>query len=202
MAVGGCRQVVIHLAGHGNTVWTRHEIGAGTAVREHLHSNAGLVHRLQSSLADVGQEFERVRAVRRCLSRPEAPAADCAWIDSVDQGWNRKMLFERYNTHRQFLRLLTYHTQLPSSCVRVAEIAQHPVAHVLCHAAVDVFRRAIFGFRLTRCRNIALVDQLFLGPLEVQAINAYGKEDRTPTDLLLPLFRAQPDVGLFAVRMA
>jgi hypothetical protein len=69
------------------------------SIREHLHGNAGLVHRLQSSLADLGQEFERVRAVRRYLSRPEAPAADCAWIDSADQGWNRKMLFERHDTH-------------------------------------------------------------------------------------------------------
>ena len=40
-----------------------------------------IIDRLQSSLADLGQEFERVRAVRRYLSRPEAPAADCAWID-------------------------------------------------------------------------------------------------------------------------
>ena len=121
MAGDGCRQVVVHLAGQGSTVWARHEIGARTAVREHLHGNAGLVHRLQSSLADVGQEFERVRAVRRCLSRPEAPAADCAWIDSADQGWNRKMLFERHDTHWQFLRLLAYHIPLPQSlgrCIR------------------------------------------------------------------------------------
>jgi hypothetical protein len=110
--------VVVHLAGHGNTVWARHEIGAGTAVREHLHGNAGLVHRLQSSLADLGQEFERVRAVRRCLSRPEAPPPDCAWIDSADQGWNRKMLFERHDTHWQFLRLPAYHIPLPQSLGR------------------------------------------------------------------------------------
>src|SRR4029077_17690816 len=109
----GCRQVVVHLAGHGNAVWARHEIGAGTAVRKDLHGNAGLVHRLQSSLADVGQEFERVRAVRRCLSRPEAPAADCAWVDSADKGWNRKVLFECHDTHWQFLRLLAYHIPLP-----------------------------------------------------------------------------------------
>src|SRR5262249_51252769 len=84
IAGDGRRQVVVHLAGHRNAVWARQEIGAGTAVRQHLYGNAGLVHRLQSSLANLGQEFERVWAIRGCLSRPEAPSADYSWIDSAD----------------------------------------------------------------------------------------------------------------------
>jgi hypothetical protein len=38
-----------------------------------------------------------------------------------------------------------------------------------------------------QCRNIAIVDQLFIRPLGPQAIQAYGKDDRTPGELLVPL---------------
>ena len=78
MAGDGRRQVVVHLARNGDALGTRHEIGARTGVGEHLHGDARLIHRLQAPLADLGQQLERVRAVRGHRSRPEAPAADGA----------------------------------------------------------------------------------------------------------------------------
>ena len=55
MAGDGRRQMVVHLAGHADTIGTRHEVGTGTGVGEHLHRDSGLVHGLQALLADLGQ---------------------------------------------------------------------------------------------------------------------------------------------------
>ena len=64
MAGDGRRQMVVHLAGHGDAIGARHEIGTGTGVGEHLHGDAGLVHGLQALLADLGQRIERIRSRR------------------------------------------------------------------------------------------------------------------------------------------
>ena len=39
----------------------RHQIGTMPGVREHLDRDAGIIHRLQAPLADLGQQFDRVR---------------------------------------------------------------------------------------------------------------------------------------------
>jgi hypothetical protein len=38
-----------------------------------------------------------------------------------------------------------------------------------------------------QARNIALVDQIFLRPMELQALQAWAQEDRTPGEILYPL---------------
>jgi hypothetical protein len=84
---------------HADTIGTRHEVGTGTGVGEHLHRDAGLVHGLQAPLADLGQRIERIGAVERACSRAEAPTADDVRIDATDQGGDGEMLFKRDNTH-------------------------------------------------------------------------------------------------------
>ena len=49
------RQVVVQLAGERDAVRAGHQIGAGAGVGEHLHRDAGVVHRLEPLLADLGQ---------------------------------------------------------------------------------------------------------------------------------------------------
>ncbi len=55
MAGNGGRQMVVHLAGDGDAFVAGHEIGAGAGVGQHLHRDAGLVHRPQTPLADLGR---------------------------------------------------------------------------------------------------------------------------------------------------
>jgi len=43
MARDCCGEVVVHLARDGDAVGAGHEVGAGAAVREHLHGDAGFV---------------------------------------------------------------------------------------------------------------------------------------------------------------
>jgi hypothetical protein len=64
------------------------------------------LHRARQIACAFAQEFERVRAFRRCLSRPEAPAADCSWVDPADQGRDSKMPFERHERMGDFLHFL------------------------------------------------------------------------------------------------
>ena len=78
IAGDGHRQMVVHLSRDGDAVRARHEVGTRTGVGEHLHRDAGLVHGLQASLADLGQHVERVGAIRALCARPEAAPADGA----------------------------------------------------------------------------------------------------------------------------
>jgi hypothetical protein len=50
----GCRQVVVHPPRNPDTIGAVREIGAGTAVGEHLHRDTGLIHGLQAPLANLG----------------------------------------------------------------------------------------------------------------------------------------------------
>ena len=99
IAGDGRRQMVVHLARDGDAVRARHEVGTRTGVGEHLHRDAGLVHGLQASLADLGQHVERVGAMRRRCARPEAAPADGAGVDAAHQRGDGEMLFKRDNTH-------------------------------------------------------------------------------------------------------
>ena len=49
------RQMVVHRPRNPDTIGAGHEIGAGTAIGEHLHRDAGLIHGLQAPLANLGQ---------------------------------------------------------------------------------------------------------------------------------------------------
>jgi hypothetical protein len=48
------------------------------------------------------RKVRKVKIAVKSQRKRATPAADCAWIDSADQGWNRKMLFERHDTHWRF----------------------------------------------------------------------------------------------------
>src|SRR6266852_9421181 len=52
VTVDGCRQMVVHRPRNPDTIGAGHEIGAGAAVGEHLHGDAGLIHGLQAPLAN------------------------------------------------------------------------------------------------------------------------------------------------------
>src|SRR5437667_331355 len=82
MPRNGMGEVIVHLVGQGDAVGPGHEIRAGTAVREHLYRNACLVHGLQATFADFGQELERVRTVTGRRSRPISAAADCPLVEA------------------------------------------------------------------------------------------------------------------------
>src|SRR5450432_2617477 len=94
--------MVIHLAGNGYSLRAGYQIRTRTGVREHLDRNAGIIHRPQPLLADLGQQFDRVRASRRGLSWPESAAADGAGIDTADYLRSREMLLERHDAHGLF----------------------------------------------------------------------------------------------------
>jgi len=66
-ASGG--QIIVNLAGHGDAIRARHQIRAGAAIRQHFDINAGLIHQLQTLLADLGQQREWIGYVRTRRSR-------------------------------------------------------------------------------------------------------------------------------------
>ena len=79
-------QMVVHLARHGDAVGAGHEIGAGAGVGEHLHGDAGLVHRREALLADLGQRARAGSARSVGASpRPEAAPAIALGVDPADQ---------------------------------------------------------------------------------------------------------------------
>ena len=105
MTRNGRRQMIVHLARNRDALGAGHEVRAGTGVREHLHGDTSLIHRLQAPLADLGQEFERIGAGFGRVPRPETAPADGVPIDAADQGRDREMLLQRNDTHRRDPRL-------------------------------------------------------------------------------------------------
>ncbi len=93
------RQMVVHLARDRDALGAGHEVRARTGIRENLHADAGLIHRLQAPLADLGRQFERIGAALRGCPRPEAAPADGLPIDAANQGRNREMFLQRNDTH-------------------------------------------------------------------------------------------------------
>ena len=131
MAGNGRRKVIVHFAGHGDAIRAGHEIGPGAGVGEHLNRNAGLIHRLQALLGDLGQKLQRVWALLGRFPRPKAAAANGARVDFSHQRRNREMLFECDHAHRQ----------CPSFCLYL--IAPDAADHT---AAIASISRRKFGF--------------------------------------------------------
>src|SRR6201995_5117594 len=93
-------KIIVHLARDRDALRSRHEVRPRTGIRQHLHAAAGLIHRLQAPLADLGRQLEWTGAavLWRC-PRPEAAPADGGPIDTPDQSRHREMLLQRNNPH-------------------------------------------------------------------------------------------------------
>src|SRR6266436_8285897 len=107
--------MIVQLAAHRDTLGTRNKIGAGASVRENLHRNARLIHRLQTPLANLGKEFKGIGTARGQCSLPESAAADGSRIDAAGQRRNCKMLLECDGAHGASSDCSPVVASLPSS---------------------------------------------------------------------------------------
>ena len=108
-AVGMARdrlgQGVVGLAGQRHALRAVDEVGAGAGGRQHLHGDAGLIHRGEPPLADLGRQLQRVDATGQDGPGPEAaPGNGLAADVALHQRRDREMLFERDDAHGRCLQ--------------------------------------------------------------------------------------------------
>ena len=103
MAFHDVGQIVIELTGHDDAILAADEIGARAAVRQDGKVDAGFVHRFEALLADLGQQFERIRTLLRQGALPKAAAGDDGRVDAAGHRRYRKMLLKGNRTHRRCL---------------------------------------------------------------------------------------------------
>ena len=97
----GFREIIIHALGERDAIRTGCEVGAGAAVRQHLHRDAGIIERLEAVLADLRQQLHRALLARRNRAPFEVAAGgDRLGLDVLGrQGRDGEMFFKSNDAH-------------------------------------------------------------------------------------------------------
>jgi hypothetical protein len=111
-AVGVARdrggQMIVELARERDAIGAGQQIRTRAAVGQHLHGDAGLVHRFEPDLADLGQELQGIWRARGEITRPITAAADDVFGNARTKRGHREVLLKGDGTHRRFPSRLKY----------------------------------------------------------------------------------------------
>src|SRR5215469_660333 len=95
-------KMIVELARERDAIGAGKQIRTRAAVGEHLHGDAGLVHRFEPDLADLGQELQRIWRARGEIARPITAAVDDVFRNALTKRGHREVLLKGNGTHRRF----------------------------------------------------------------------------------------------------